>query len=166
MTNLTCRDLMLQDQVTLHPEDTVSKAFRLMRSKGMRFLPVVDDHGQYVGVFTSPTLIRLLLPPAVTIDVGGKNLHKGLNDLKFFNMSKEKFSEALDGVKGDAVKNYLSDPDNIPVTHPDTPIMEGILLLHKHKRHVILVEPDTRQFVGVLSINSSLRNIFDEETDI
>ncbi len=166
MTNLTCKDLMLPDQVILHPEDTVSKAFHLMRGEGMRFLPVVHDDGSYVGVFTSPTLIRLLLPRAVTINLGGKDAHKGLNDLKFYNMNRESFAEALKEIKDSPVKDHLSDPRNIPVAPPETPIMEGILLLHTYKRHVILVDPANNQFVGVLSINSSLRNIFDDVDEL
>ncbi len=150
-------------QVTLHPDDTISKAFQLMRKQGMRFLPVVDDAGHYIGVFTSPTLIRLMLPRALTIDLGGKDSHKGLTDLSFFNLDQESFFESLDEVKDHPVKDYLSDPKDIPTATPDTPIMEGILLLHRFKRHVILIEPGSRKFVGVLSINSSLCHIFDED---
>lgn len=164
--NLTCKDMMLKDQVVLRPDDTVSRAFTLMRRQGMRFLPVVKEDGTYIGVFTSPSLIRLLLPQAITIQMGGKNANKGLNDLRFFNLDQDSFEESLKEVKDEPVANYLSDPKNIPTTAPDTPIMEGILLLHKYKRHVILIEPDSKQFVGVLSNNSTLQHIFDEDYEL
>lgn len=166
MTNLMCRDVMPKDQEVLHPEDTVSKAFKLMRRKGMRFLPVVDENGIYLGVFTSPTLIRLMLPRAMTIQLGGKNANKGLYNLNFLNMEEEDFYDSLSEVKNEPVGKHLSDPKNIPVTSPDTPIIEGVLLLHQYKRHVILVEPETEKFVGVVSINSALRKIFDEDYEI
>ncbi len=166
-TDLTCQDLMLskQDQIVLRPSDTVSKAFKLMRQKGMRFLPVVEENGQYVGVFTSPTLIRLMLPRAATLGLGSKNTNQ-IMGLNFYNLDKDNFTESLQAVKNDLVKNHLSDPKNIPVTAPCTPVMEGILLLHQYKRHVILVDPDTNQFVGVLSINAALRNIFEEDIEL
>ncbi len=166
-TDLTCQDLMHNEneQIVLRPDDTVSKAFQLMRKKGMRFLPVVEENGQYVGVFTSPTLIRLMLPRAVTLGLGSKNSNQVIG-LNFYNLDKDSFTESLQEVKNDLVKNHLSDPKNIPVTAPNTPIMEGILLLHKYKRHVILVDPDSNQFVGVLSINAALRNIFEEDVEL
>ncbi len=160
---LTCKDIVQNNQETLLPTDTVSRAFYLMRKKGMRYLPVVSEDGEYIGVFTSPTLIKLMLPRAMTIHLGGKNSNKGLYDLNFLNMEEEDFYGALVEVKDEQVQNYLSDEKNIPVIPPNTPIIEGVLLLHKYKRHVILVEPETNQFVGVVSINAILKKIFDED---
>lgn len=164
---LTCKDVMLTGQVVLHPDDTVSKAFHLMRKQGMRFLPVVEENGTYRGVFTSPTMIKLLLPRAMTIELsGGKKSHKSLFNLGFYNVDEETFHQSLAEEKDEPVSNHLSDPDNIPTATPDTPIMEGILLLHQYKRHVILLEPDTQKFVGVVSNNSVLKKLFDEDYEV
>lgn len=164
--SLTCKDLMRPNQVTLSPDDTVITAFKLILEHGMRFLPVVDNTGRYLGVFTSPTLIKLLLPRAMTIELGGKDAHKGLNNLGFFNIGEADFHQSLTDIKDEKVINHLSEKSNIPVVAPDTPIMEGVLLLHQYKRHVILVEPDTDKFVGVLSINAVLQKVFDKEKHI
>lgn len=162
--SLTCKDVMLADQPILHPNDSVSKAFKLMRRHGVRYLPVVDEEGTYLGVFTSPTLIKLLLPRAVTINLGGKGTDKGLHNLGFFNIDEEDFQHQLEELRDELVQDYLSDPKNIPVTSPKTSIMEGILLLNKYKRHVILVKPKTQKFVGVVTINSVLQQLFNEPT--
>lgn len=159
---LTCKDVMVEDQCILRPTDTVSKAFRLTRQKGIRFLPVVEEDGTYVGVFTSPTLIKLLLPRAMTIQMSGKD-SKSLSNLGFYNVDEETFHHALAEEKDEPVVNHLSDPSNIPLLAPDTSVMEGVLMLHKYKRHVILVKPDSNQFVGVVSINSMLKKMFDED---
>ncbi len=165
--DLTCKDVMVSGQAILRPTDTVSKAFSLMRQKGIRFLPVVAEDGTYVGVFTSPTLIKLLLPRAMTIELGGgKDPKHSLNDLKFYHIDKECLHNSLAEEKNEPVVNYLSDPDSIPIVSPETSVMEGVLLLHKYKRHVILVEPKSRQFVGVVSINSVLKEVFDEDHEI
>lgn len=161
---LTCKDVMGKSQATLSPTDTVSTAFHLMRKKGIRFLPVVDADGVYLGVFTSPTLIKLLLPRAMTIELsGGKKHNKSINNLGFYKIDEETFQESLAEEKDEPVINHLSDPGNIPTVNPDTAVMEGVLLLHKYKRHVIVVEPDSNKFVGVVSINSMLKTIFDED---
>lgn len=159
---LTCKDVMVEDQCILRPTDTVSKAFQLTRQKGIRFLPVVEEDGSYVGVFTSPTLIKLLLPRAMTIQMSGKD-SKSLSNLGFYNVDEETFHQALAEEKDEPVINHLSDPGNIPTVAPNTSVMEGVLLLHKYKRHVILVDPDSNRFIGVVSINSMLRKMFDED---
>lgn len=161
---LTCKDVMVDDQPILRPTDTVSKAFLLMRQKGIRFLPVVEETGNYVGVFTSPTLIKLLLPRAMTIQLsGGKKNNKSLSNLGFYNIDEATFHQSLVEEKDEPVVNHLSDPGNIPILAPDTSVMEGVLMLHKYKRHVILVKPKSNKFVGVLSINSVLKKMFDED---
>ncbi len=157
---LTCRDVMLAEPVLLSPDDSVEKAFKLICEHGMRYLPVVDADGIYVGVFTSPTLIKLLLPSSLTIKVGGMDTDKGLKNLGFYHMDKEDFMEKSKDLHLEKVVDNLSNPKNIPLTHPDTPIMEGILLLHNYKRHVILVEEETNKFIGVLTIKSVLNSIF------
>ncbi len=163
--SLTCKDVMGIEQSTLRPADTVSTAFHLMRQKGIRFLPVVAEDGTYIGVFTSPTLIKLLLPRAITIQMSGKG-SRSLSNLGFYHVDEEDFHDSLAEEKDEPVINHLSDPDNIPIVSPDTPMMEGILLLHKYKRHVIVVEPKTGRFVGVVSINSVLKKIFDKDHEL
>lgn len=164
---LTCKDLMVENQSILRPNDTIKTAFHFMRKRGIRFLPVVEEDGTYIGVFTSPTLIKMLLPRAVTIQLsGGKKANRSLNNLGFYNIDEETLHEALAEEKDEPVSNHLSDPTNIPTASPDTSVMEVILLLHQYKRHVILLEPDTQKFVGVVSNNSVLQKMFDEDYEV
>ncbi len=162
---LTCRDVMLENPVLLSPEDTVEKAFKLICTHGMRYLPVVDSDGKYIGVFTSATLIRLLLPSSMTIEIAGMDTDKGLKNLGFYHMGREDFLEKSQELKDEKVTDNLSHEKNIPVTSPDTPVMDGVLLLHNYKRHVILVEPESRKFVGVVTIKSVLSHIFGGTSD-
>ena len=78
------------------------------------------------------------------------------------SLSKADFDAQLERLKGEKVSDYLSDPTNIPVAAPDTPVMEGIFLIYKYKRHVILVDPDTGRFVGTVSANSLLGHVFSD----
>lgn len=160
---LTCKDVISENPTTLLPTDTLSKAFNLMRKKGMRYLPVVSADGKFLGVFTSPTLIKLMLPRAVTIHIGGKDSSKGLNDLNFLNIDKKDFCDSIKNIKDELVQEHISDPKNIPIASPETSLIEGILLIHKFKRHLILVEPDSNKFVGIVSINSTLKKVFDDD---
>ena len=153
---LTCRDVMIptERQKTIHPDDTVAKALEIMRESRARFLPVVDENGGYVGVFTAPTLIKMILPKAALIGMSSESARVPISSLSFMDLTKEDFQERISQLNKERVGDNISNAANIPVTAPDTPVMEGIFLIHKFKRHVILVEPDTNRFVGTVSANS------------
>lgn len=155
---LTCQDVMVspERQLTIGPDTSVSDAFQLFKKHRARFLPVVGADGKYLGVFTAPTLLKLLLPKAATIGLNTDSMRVPLEGLGFMSLSKDDFEAQLEHLRDELVKDNLSNPANIPVTAPDTPIMEGIFLYYKFKRHVVLVDPDSGQFVGTVSSNSLL----------
>lgn len=158
---LTCRDVMVppHKQKTVDPGESVATAFNIIRESRARFLPVVDQDGRYVGVFTAPTLLKLILPKAATI---GRHSDSGIgkmDNLSFLNLSKEDFTTQIERLKTEKVIDNMSQPENIPIAPPETPVMTGILLIHKYKRHLILVEPDTDRFVGTVSANSLMENV-------
>ncbi|WP_082029701.1 CBS domain-containing protein [Ruegeria sp. ANG-S4] len=153
---LTCRDVMVppERQRTIHPDDTVAKAFEIIRDSRARFLPVVDRDGKFEGVFTAPTLIKMILPKAALIGMSSDATRVPISNLSFMDLTKQDFREQIERLNEERVGDHMSNPANIPVTAPDTPVMEGIFLIHRFKRHVILVEPETSQFVGTVSANS------------
>jgi len=155
---LTCQDVMVSPdrQITVTPDTSVRGAFQLFRKHRARFLPVVDEKGIYHGVFTAPTLLKLLLPRAATIGMNSEATRVPINSLGFMSLTTEDFNEQLETLKDETVRDNMSSPVNIPVTAPHTPIMEGIFLYYKYKRHVVLVDPDTGRFVGTVSSNSLL----------
>ncbi|MCV6596759.1 MAG: CBS domain-containing protein [Mangrovicoccus sp.] len=158
---LTCSDVMLppEHQQTIGPDDSIATAFNVIKKSRARFLPVVDENGVYLGVFTSPTLLKLILPKAATIGMGSESTRVALDNLGFMSLSKSDFDDQLEHLKLEKVSDNMSNPANIPVAAPDTPIMEGIFLIYKFKRHVILVDPKTKRFVGTVSPNSLLDHV-------
>lgn len=158
---LTCRDLMVSPHVqkTVGPEESVATALNIIKASRARFLPVVDGDGKYIGVFTAPTLLKMILPKAATIDLFSESARMNLENLKFFNLSKEDFNAQIESLKDEKVVDNMSRPENVPVVAPDTPVMEGIFLIYKFKRHLVLVEPDTEKFIGTVSPNSLLDQV-------
>ncbi|MFV0360208.1 HPP family protein [Tropicimonas sp.] len=159
---LTCRDVMVEpdQQRTILPEESIATAFNIIRESKARFLPVVDSRGQYVGVFTAPTLMKLLLPRAATIGLNSDTRRGQFSNLSFMTLSKADFDAQLGRLRTEKVSDNMSNPANIPVAAPDTPVMEGIYLIYKFKRHVILVDPGTGRFIGTVSPNSLLEHVF------
>lgn len=146
---------MLADPQTVHSEDTVPKAVKLMLDYGMRNLPVVDDEGVFLGSFQSLHLLELLLPKAATIE-------GGLTDLTFVHDELPDIKDRLDDVRSHTVGDYM-DTENLPVAYRDTSLIEAMLLLYQHRTHVPVVERDSRKLVGVVSFNTVLQAITGEK---
>ena len=56
--NLTAADVMTRDVVTVHPNDSLKRAARIMLERDVSGLPVVDNQGHVVGVVSEGDLIR------------------------------------------------------------------------------------------------------------
>ncbi|WP_426367909.1 CBS domain-containing protein [Streptomyces sp. E-08] len=65
--DLTARDLMTTPAVTVHAEETVADAARLMGRRGVERLPVVDAEERLVGIATRRDLLYAYLRPDAEI---------------------------------------------------------------------------------------------------
>ncbi|WP_314614939.1 CBS domain-containing protein [Streptomyces stackebrandtii] len=64
---LAARDLMTKPAVTVHAEETVADAARLMVRRGVERLPVVDEEERLVGIVTRRDLLCVYLRPDAEI---------------------------------------------------------------------------------------------------
>ncbi|MEU2563208.1 CBS domain-containing protein [Streptomyces longispororuber] len=58
---VTVGDVMSSPAVTVHPEQTVPDAARLMGRRGVERLPVVDEEDRLIGIATRSDLLRVFL---------------------------------------------------------------------------------------------------------
>jgi CBS domain-containing protein len=54
----TVQDIMTPHPITIHPEQTLAEAARLMRDRHVHRLPVVDETGRLVGIITQSDIVR------------------------------------------------------------------------------------------------------------
>jgi acetoin utilization protein AcuB len=59
------RDVMTKAPLTIDPEAPLATAVAVMRERGLRHLPVVDDAGRLMGIVTDRDLRGALFAPAV-----------------------------------------------------------------------------------------------------
>ncbi|MEU9670569.1 CBS domain-containing protein [Streptomyces bobili] len=57
----TAADLMTSPAITVHPEQSVPDAARLMERRGVERLPVVDEEDRLIGIATRRDLLRVFL---------------------------------------------------------------------------------------------------------
>lgn len=148
-----CQDILITNPTILRPNHTLAQALQALQKEHVRYLPVVDEQGDFVGLFSSLTLITLLLPQTISMDLGIPAA--GLN---FMTTSTEELHHRLQDLSDKPISEYITHTD-LSVCHPESSIMEAIYLLHKFHSHVMITEKDSRRFVGIVSINSILNAI-------
>ncbi|MCD6362951.1 MAG: CBS domain-containing protein [Synergistetes bacterium] len=63
------RDVMTLNPITVKPDVAFQDALKLLRDKGVRRLPVVNDEGKLVGIITEKDLLYASPSKATTLDV-------------------------------------------------------------------------------------------------
>ncbi|WP_340384023.1 CBS domain-containing protein [Streptomyces sp. SS7] len=59
--DLTARELMSTPAITVHPEQRIADAARVMERRGVERLPVVDEEDRLIGIATRRDLLRVFL---------------------------------------------------------------------------------------------------------
>ena len=63
----TASDVMVTRLTTVTPETDVASAIRLLVKQNISGMPVVDDQGQYIGVFSEKSCLRALMHTAASL---------------------------------------------------------------------------------------------------
>jgi len=138
---MTCRDFMIRNPPTLAADTTVGEAVRLLTGQRLFALPVADAAGSYVGLFGVYDVIGLLLPTG-TVD--------GLvPDLGFMADDPGEIRDRLAEKAGQPIGPLLHD--DLPTLNPESPIIEALFLLHKHRHPLAVVEPVDGRLVGLVT---------------
>lgn len=146
---MTAKNIMTFRVVTVRPSDKVSDALLLMHKYHVRNLPVVDESGEFVGLFGIRRLSRMLLPKAAS-DLG----RYSLTDISFM---PENLGEIIDDLRKFAskpVSDFLEKEKKLLYCTPDTPVPEVLKLLDECKDSslpVIVVEGEGKKLVGLVS---------------
>jgi len=154
---MTAKLFMNPNPVILRTSDTIAHGAEQIMAKQRRDLPVVDDEGRFQGMLTANCLLYLVLPKAATME-------RGLDALPFVQNSLDDLRERL--------KKYMDKPitlclnkNNVAVVHPDTPMIETLLILYHAKSNLPVVEKKSGKLVGTISYYNVGAKIMEEGFD-
>ena len=127
---------------TLKPTDTIECAAKYIMKHRYRALPVVDEDFTYLGTFGVNCLLKLLIPKAVFID-------QGLRNVSFIHESFEELHQRFEETKLEPISICMNR--EISPVAPDTPLTETMLQLYKTRHSIPVVDPDSGKLLGVIS---------------
>lgn len=125
-------ELMARSPLTVRWDKTIGVAWKLMRDRKIRHLPVLDDTGRLVGIVTDRDLRQVIFEPAIQERLG--NLPRALNVL--------------------TVKEIMTW--GVVTVQPATEIREAARIMHEQKIGALPVVAGGR-VVGILTETDVLR---------
>ena len=161
---MTAKNIMSFRLIKLSPADRVCDALKIMHTHQIRNLPVVDDDGQFIGLFGIRRMITLLLPKAAQINFG-------LKELNFMPDEVEVLYERLGKIGNKPVTEFLEKKKHLLFCKPSTSFPEVLELLEQNPGSslpVIVVKGKKKKLVGMVSawdiLDKLVMNIFSGES--
>ena len=127
------KDWMTKDVITVDPETSMMRAAKLMKEKGIRRLPVVDDKGKIVGMLSDRDVKEASPSKVTTLDV--HELYYLLSEIK--------------------VKNIMS-PNPLTILDTDT-VVKCAAIMHDKKISGLPVLNEQGELVGIMTQNEVYR---------
>ena len=134
---MTARELMTPNPVTVTVEESLADAWDLMRELDIRHVPVVED-GALVGMLSD-------------------------RDLGHLDMARMVMGEGTDALRRELARPIIDVMrSDVIFVEPETGLNDVIALLVEHKVGALpVVQPDTREVLGIVSYIDVLRAVQD-----
>jgi acetoin utilization protein AcuB len=141
------KDAMTRDPFTIDPEAPLGTAMDVMRTRGLRHLPVVDEAGRLIGIISDRDLRHAAFGPAIReyLSASAQRQLRQLGDT-FENL---KVRDAMTWV--------------VVTTRPDAVLGYAALLMWERRLGGLPVIDDDDRLVGMLTERDILRAVAREE---
>lgn len=126
----------------IRPTDTIRTAVGFIMDKRYRNLPVVDEHGCYLGVFGVNCLLKMVLPKAVLME-------QGLTNVAFIQESLGDLHERYREIEDKPVSLCMST--DVATVAPDTPLIETLYIMYTTRTSIPVLEPGSCKLLGMIS---------------
>lgn len=145
---MTAETIMSTDAVTLKPDDSIATALQLMCTHSVHNLPVLDNDGAFLGLFSLRRLSRELLPKAAKLDEDSLLMH-----INFMPDGTDKVLQRLNRLGHQPVSDLLEKTSKLRLCRPDTTLPELLQLLFESPTSlpVVVVEGKKKKLVGMVS---------------
>ena len=145
---MTTKSIMSTDVITVKPTDTVAEVLMMMCENQVHNIPVLDDSGDFIGLFSLRRVTHALLPRAAQLD--SEHL---LMDLNFMPDDDDEMLNRLLDLGAKPVSELLEKKKKLRFCKPDTPIPELLKLLYDNPTSlpVLVVKGKHNHLEGMVS---------------
>jgi CBS domain-containing protein len=145
---MTAKNIMSEKLITLTPDISVAEALLIMCQRKVHNMPVVDEKGNFIGLFSLRRITHALLPMAAQMEGLDLNLN-----MAFVDDGSDAYLDRLQGLGARPVKDVLEKKKKLRFCTPDTPIPRLLQLLSENPTSlpVLVLEGEQKKVVGMVS---------------
>jgi CBS domain-containing protein len=137
-------EIMNRAPVSVRSDSTFGSAFQTLLESRVTTIPVVDAEGVYKGIFDLRDIWDILLPKAAQLS------RKSIEDLSFVSSSIDKMKDQIGEAASLPIAQFLTSED-LPALHPESPVIQAVLLFDEHGETLAVVDRQTRKLVGTIA---------------
>jgi len=153
---MDCRTMMAPIKISLFADEPAGKAIDFMVEKHMGLVPVTERDGTFAGMISGDSLMRFMVPKAVS---AMSRIKRAMKHASYLDESAEEMQERLEAVRGKTI-GELADRRVKTVT-PDTPLIDALMLI-TDKQYVVPVVDEGNRLLGAISFFSVLYGLGEE----
>jgi CBS domain-containing protein len=142
---MPCKDALIKKVLTLAPDLTVEQALKDMKKGKVNFAPVLDDEGNFLGVFSYSRLLQDTLP--VSVAVGADTAKANIRIPSAPGMAK-RLTRTLGSRVGDLMDRQVR------TVNPDTALETAIRFIRDAGEPVAVIETQSWRFLGLVTDES------------
>ena len=136
-------EIMNRAPVSVRSDSTFGSAFQTLVESRLTTIPVVDADGVYKGIFDLKDIWDILLPKAAQLS------RKSIEDLSFVSSSIDKMKDQIAEAAALPIGQFLTSED-LPALHPESPLIQAVLLFDEYGEMLAVVDRQTRKLVGTI----------------
>jgi CBS domain-containing protein len=141
---------MIENVISVRADQTVGAVMDLFEHEHIRSVPVTDEAGVVVGLFSLRSVLSHLLPAAATME-------DGLQRLDFIIGAAPGVAKRLRKLRDKKVAEVMET--NCVVAHEDTPTWEIVRLMAKHGSPLPVVDEKTGRLKAMVSSQTLLHGL-------
>jgi CBS domain-containing protein len=145
---MTTKSIMSSEVYTISPDVTVAEAVLIMAKNKVHNLPVVNEDGSFLGLFSLRRITRALMPMAAQV---GEDIMDF--QMAFIGDNCDDYLRRLKDVAEQPVSELLEKKKKLRFCTPDTPIPHLLQLLSENPMTlpVLVLNGDKQHVVGMVS---------------
>ncbi|MCM2343662.1 MAG: CBS domain-containing protein [Alphaproteobacteria bacterium] len=144
---MPCRDALVSSVVSLKENHSFDEALAILDKNNIRSAPVVNEDGEYLGMFSLKSTFKALLPVAITME-------GGLDNVDFVIGASPGIAKKLKKIGPRHIGDHIDN--GIIVGHMDTPLLEAMRLMVRQGSPLPVVDRKNGRFIGLVSEQSIL----------
>ena len=147
---MPCKDAMITDVWTVRPGVSVGEAMDRLEEKEIRTMPVVNEAGILVGLFSFRSVMKGLLPVSASME-------DGLKRLDFIVGTSPGIAKRLRKLRKTLVDDCMEK--DCLVLEPDMPTWEAVRMMALRPTPLPVVEPGTGRFLGLVTTQALIHDL-------